>query len=79
MLKKKQKILLKWILTDENVTKALQINYIIDDIELLTQQDKLNSGILENDVQMDMIKCFFTVGIWKSFLKIINIKRKKVT
>jgi len=57
---KKQQILLKWIVTDEDiVTKVLYNNYIIDDIEILTQQDKMHSAILEEDVDIDMAKCFF--------------------
>lgn len=76
--KKKQQILLKWIITDEDiVTKVLYNNYIIDDIEILTQQDKIHSAILEEDVDIDMVKCFFTNEIWQSLIKIINIKRKK--
>lgn len=79
MLKNKQEILLKWIVTDENVvTKALYNNYIIDDVRILTQQDEIHSGILEEDVDINMVKCFFTNGIWKSLIKIINIKWKKV-
>ncbi|XP_050055993.1 uncharacterized protein LOC126549742 isoform X4 [Aphis gossypii] len=76
---KKQEILLKWIVTDENiVTKALYNNYIIDDVSILTQQDEIHNGILEEDVDINMVKHFFTNGIWKSLIKIIDIKRKKV-
>lgn len=76
---KKQKLLLKWIVTDESiVTKALYDKYIIDDTDVLCQQDKIHCGILEEDVKLDIVKCFFSNQMWKSLLNRIKIKRKEV-
>jgi len=62
----------------QKTNTSLYNNYIIDDVSILTWQDEIHSGILEEDVDINMVKCFFTNGIWKSLMKIINIKRKKV-
>jgi len=76
---KQQELLLKWIVKDKKiVTEMLYKNYIIDDIEYLCYQDEMHSGIFEEDVELDMVKHFFSKQLWKSLLNIIKIKRKEV-
>jgi len=73
---KKQEIMLKWVITDTAVVmKALHHSFLINESEI-RELDRIQSSILNEDLQLSLIQPFFLQKGWKFLEKTVKMKRR---
>lgn len=72
----KSAIILSWFVNKEIVNKELNLNYIINEEEVETIHDKVLSAVLDELVEINIIKKYFKTDDWKIIEQVYATKRE---
>ena len=71
----KQDIILSWFLDKATISKIKKENYLAEETDIECRPEKITSAIFHEAVDINLIRCFFSLEGWTTLQPVINTKK----